>query len=94
MKYINEKEFNDYPLEKYLKNKLKITINTDNPAISKTDWTKEIFIASELCENNLTIEDIIEFIYNGVEGSFISKCDQNELKSLYNIEIENILDTL
>ncbi len=94
LKQINEKEFNDYPLKKYLKNKLKITINTDDPAISKTDWTKEIFVASELCENNLTIEEIIEFIYNGVEGSFISKCAQNELKSLFNREIENILNTL
>lgn len=94
LKYINKKEFSDYPLKKYLNNKLKICINTDNPAISKTDWTNEIFIASELCENNLTIEQIFELIYIGVEGSFLSVDDNNELKNLFNKEIENILNTL
>jgi len=94
LKYFNEKEFTDYPIRKYLNNKLKICINTDNPAISKTDWTNEIFIASELCENNLTIEQIFELIYNGVEGSFLSVCDLDELKKLFNEEIKNILNTL
>ena len=94
LKYINEKEFSDYPLRKYLNNKLKICINTDNPAISKTDWTNEIFMASELFENNLTIEQIFELIYIGVEGSFLSVDDQDDLKNLFNEEIKNILNTL
>jgi len=94
LKNINEKEFSDYPLREYLNNKLKICINTDNPAISKTDWTNEIFMASELFENNLTIEQIFELIYTGVEGSFLSVDDRDELKNLFNEEIKNILNTL
>lgn len=83
--------FREYPLKKYLKNNLKISINTDNPGISKTDWTNEIFVASELHENNLSIEEIIELIYNALESSFFPKKLQEELKSHLNEEIERIL---
>jgi len=94
LRYINKNEFIEYPLRKYLNENLKVCINTDDPGISKTDWTREIFIASELCEDNLSIEQIIELIYNGIEGSFLSVPDQKKLKYLFSEEIGNLLNAL
>lgn len=70
------KETLTYPIKKYFDFGLNITINTDDPAISKTNWTKELFLASELYPNNLSIEDIFKIIHNGVMGSFLTQKNQ------------------
>ncbi len=61
----------EYPLLKYLEWGLRVSVNTDNPAISKTDWTNELFIASALCSKPLLIKQIIRLVYNGVRGAFL-----------------------
>lgn len=81
-----------YPLENYFKNGLRVTINTDNPAISKTDWTREIFLASELCSNHLTIKQICDLIYISVQSAFLEKDELEYLEDHFNDEIKTVLE--
>ena len=81
----------DYPIKIYYDNLLKITINTDNPAISRTDWTRELLLASELYEGYLSLEQIIEFIYNGVTSSFLSPSERKILVDIFEKEIIRVL---
>lgn len=82
----------EYPLLKYLKWGLKVSVNTDDPAISKTDWTNELFIASALCSNPLSIEQIIGFIYTGLRGAFLLENEKKELESVFNRDILDLLN--
>lgn len=82
----------EYPLLKYLNWGLKVTVNTDDPAISKTDWTNELFIASALCSKPLSIEQIIRLVYNGVRGAFLLGNEKEELERVFNREIMDLLN--
>lgn len=84
-------EFMNYPLRKYLDNGLKVCINTDDPAISKTNWTNELIVASELYKDYMSLEKIIKLIYNGIEGSFLSQREQDKLKKIFDDEILMVL---
>jgi len=74
----------EYPLKYYFENGLKITINTDNPGISRTDITTEYLFASEIAQ--LSKLDILKLIRNSVQAVFLSKNEKKEL--LMNIENE------
>lgn len=66
-----------YPLRKYFDSGLKVTINTDNPGISRTNITKEYLFASEIA--NLSKLDIIKLIRNSFQGVFVSKDEKKQL---------------
>jgi len=66
-----------YPLRKYFNDGLKITINTDNPGISKTDITNEYYFASNIAQLNKI--EIIQLIRNSVQGTFLSKDEKKKL---------------
>jgi len=83
-----------YPLSKYLNSDLNVTINTDDPAFSKTDWTKELFLASELSIHQLDLIKIIKLIYNGLKGAFILESEKKKLELRFNQEIKSTLEEL
>lgn len=82
-------ENNEYPLKKYFEEGLKITINTDNPGISRTNITKEYYFAAEIAE--LTKIQIIQLIRNSIQGSFLPKNEKKKLMLQYEEEIYKIL---
>ena len=59
-----------YPLKDYLEKGLRVTVNTDNPGISRTDFTREYVVAGELCGRALSEWDVLQLIRNSYRGAF------------------------
>ncbi|MDY0132212.1 MAG: CRISPR-associated ring nuclease [Desulforegulaceae bacterium] len=85
------KNHSDYPLKFYLDKGLKVTINTDNPGISKTDFTNEFLKAAKMTENGLSLWEIFILIRNGFKSAFADR--QTKTKLIKNAENE-ILDLI
>lgn len=60
----------EYPLKKYLDRGLKVTLNTDNLGISRTDFTNEFIIGSDLVNNTLTFWELLQLIKNSFVSAF------------------------
>ncbi len=67
----------EYPLYEYLKRGLKVCVNTDNPGISRTTITDELYRAARMSPDGLSKWDILQLIKNGFKSTFASY----ELKS-------------
>lgn len=78
----------NYPLRYYFDFGLKVTINTDNPGISRTDITNEYLFASKVA--GLSKYEILNILRNSVQAVFISKDEKKQLM----IDIENELYNL
>jgi adenosine deaminase len=59
-----------YPLKEYLNIGLEVCINTDNPGISRTDFSNEIHKAARLSPDGLSQWHILKLIKNGFSASF------------------------
>ncbi len=62
----------DYPLKSYLQYGLHVTINTDNPGISLTDFTQEYMKASELSPEPLSCWEVLILVRNAFRAAFLS----------------------
>lgn len=60
----------EYPLKKYLNEGVRVTINTDNIGISRTDFTNEYIVASNLINNTLTFWEVLQLIKNSFVSAF------------------------
>ena len=61
----------NYPLKEYLESGLHVTVNTDNPGISLTDFSREYIKASELSKEKLSKWDILLLIRNSFRAAFL-----------------------
>jgi len=69
--YIPESQYGEvYPLKEYLEKELRVCINTDNPGISRTDFTNELHRAARLTPGGLSLWNMFQLIYNGFLLSF------------------------
>lgn len=59
-----------YPLAAYVKKGLRVTVNTDNPGISRTDFSAEYHRAGRLTPDGLSLWDILLLIRNGFKAAF------------------------
>ncbi|NLV97875.1 MAG: hypothetical protein GX043_11165, partial [Desulfovibrionales bacterium] len=59
-----------YPLKKYMEAGLRITINSDNPGISRTDLTRELHRACRLTPGGLSLWDLLILIRQGFRSIF------------------------
>lgn len=59
-----------YPLQVYMKAGLRVTVNTDNPGISRTDPTKELHRACRLTPGGLSLWDVLILIRQGFRSIF------------------------
>lgn len=77
-----------YPLREYLERGLRVTVNTDNPGISRTDWTQELHQAARLTPGGLSAWEMLRLLRNG----FVAAFDQVEerFKRLEAVEREVI----
>lgn len=70
-------EHRDYPLRRYLSEGLKVTLNTDNPGISRTSITNEYAMMAHYA--NLTKMEIIQLVRNSFQAVFLPKNKKKEL---------------
>lgn len=68
-----------YPLREYLQAGLNVTVNTDNPGISRTDWSSELYRAAELSPGGLSLLDIAQIIKNGFSAAFVGHRQRRRL---------------
>ncbi|MBF0390710.1 MAG: hypothetical protein HQK71_11480 [Desulfamplus sp.] len=59
-----------YPLKEYLKKGLRVTLNTDNTGISRTDFSKELHRACRLTPQGLSVWEILCTIRNSFKAAF------------------------
>lgn len=68
-----------YPLKDYLDRGLAVTVNTDNPGISRTSITNELHRAARLTEKGFSIWDIFLLIYYGFDTAFCPYAQRKEM---------------
>ena len=68
-----------YPLKDYLEKGLKVTVNTDNPGISRTGFTRELHRAARLTPGGLSIWEILQLIRNSFRAAFVPHRLRKEL---------------
>lgn len=59
-----------YPLKQYLKAGVKVTVNTDDPGMSRTNLSFEYFKAARMAENGLSQWDVLQLIRNSFRAAF------------------------
>lgn len=69
---LNQTSGTDYPLKEFLRQGFKVTINTDNPGISRTSITNEFIKAAAMCppHDKLSMFDAMQLVKNSIEKSF------------------------
>ena len=80
-----------YPLKKYMETGLKVTVNTDDCGISRTELSKEFYKAACLVKRGdnkfLTLWDCIVLIRNSLSIAFLDKKTKSNLMRLFEDEI-------
>jgi len=82
-----------YPLKEYLQQGLKVCVNTDNPGISRTDFTRELHIAARLSPNGLGLWDIFQLLRNGFTAGFCKREDRQRILRTAEQEIMRLLQS-
>jgi adenosine deaminase len=59
-----------YPLKEYLDQGLRVTVNTDNPGISRTDMTNELHRAARMSPEGLSLWEVCSLVRNGFRSAF------------------------
>lgn len=70
----------DYPLKKYMNEGIKVTINTDDPAIEGTHISDEFKILEKAI--GLTKEDELIILNNSIDAAFTSKEVKEQLREM------------
>lgn len=69
--------FTSHPLQKYLEQGLRVTINTDNRTVSNTTLTEEYSRAVDTFQ--LSLKDIRKLVINGFKSSFLPFDEKRDL---------------
>lgn len=80
----------NYPLKRYLKERLSVSINTDNPYVSNTTLSKEFLFASKIC-GGLTKWQLLKIILYSFKSITIDKHMKTKLMKEIDEEIFKIL---
>ena len=70
--------FEDYPLKKYMNYGIKVTVNTDDPAIEGTCISEEFKLLEKYI--GLTKEDELVILNNSIDAAFTTEEVKNELR--------------
>jgi adenosine deaminase len=68
----------NYPAKKYLDAGIRVTVNTDNPGISRTDFSKELLKAAQMTEGGLSLWDLLKVVRNGFRSTFATFEDRKK----------------
>ncbi len=83
-----------YPLKEYLDQGIKVTVNTDNPGISDTDFSSELHRACRLTPDGLSLWEILSIVRNSFKASFASRHLKHELLKKAEGKIVDLLPEL
>ena len=72
----------DIPIKKFIDNGVKITINTDDPAICNTNLKEELKLVASTFQ--LNYGDILKLQLNAINASFASKEVKEEVIKMIN----------
>ncbi|MBI5018190.1 MAG: hypothetical protein HZB55_22220 [Deltaproteobacteria bacterium] len=68
-----------YPVRRYLEEGVRACVCTDNPGISRTDWTGELYKAAAMVRGGLSRWEILILVRNGFEAAFLPLPEGGEL---------------
>lgn len=77
------KDMKKYPLRKFMEAGIKVTINTDDKAICRTDIKKEFSYIEKMY--GITREEEIQFLHNSADAAFCSQDYKTILKEKINV---------
>lgn len=80
-----------YPLAAYLDQGLRVTVNTDNPGISRTSPSQELYKAACFSPGGLTRWQILQLLRNGFQAAF---CPLRERAQMLRRAEQDLLDWL
>jgi len=80
-------ELKTYPLKRYLEAGLRATVNTDNPGLSRTDFTRELLRAARLTPEGLSLWEILLLIRNSFRAAFVKSDVRHNLLRQVEVEI-------
>ncbi|NMA44033.1 MAG: hypothetical protein GX946_11730 [Oligosphaeraceae bacterium] len=75
----NSKENEDYPLRDYLDKHLLVSINTDNPGISRSSLSREFLKAAQMSKGGLSRLDIMQLLHNSFNSAFTTPQERFQL---------------
>lgn len=90
--YYADQGLPEYPLRKYMENKLRVCINTDDPGMSRTDMTNELLKAARLTRGGLSLWEIFGLLYNSFDLAFLPYDKKIKLLNDMNLQVKNWLD--
>lgn len=67
------RNYADYPMSKLLNAGVRVTINTDDPGISRTNLTREFIKASTMTPKGLTRWQVLQLIRNSFRAAFVGQ---------------------
>jgi adenosine deaminase len=76
---VKGKFLQEYPLKNYLDKNLRVSINTDDPGISRTCMTNELLKAGRLTHDGLSLWNVFSLLYNGFDTAFLPFEQKNGL---------------
>ncbi len=82
-----------YPLKSYLDKGLRVSINTDNPGISKTQMNNEILKAARMTEGGLSLWDILKILKMGFKSAFIDYDQRLNIYKSAEKDIDNFIES-
>ena len=90
--YYPDQNLPDYPLRKYMDEKIRVTVNTDDPGMSRTNITNELLKAARLTRGGLSLWDILSLLYNSFEMAFLPYGEKMKLLNEMNLKVKDWLD--
>ena len=72
-------EGEEYPLKFYMDEGIRVTVNTDNPGISRTDLTNEYLLAAQMTQGGLSRWEILTLIKNAFSAAFLPLKKRREI---------------
>jgi len=76
---IESDRLSEYPLKRFLESGIRVSINTDDGAMSRTDLTYEFYKAACLVPGGLSRWEILQLIRNGFQSAFLDPLERKEL---------------
>ncbi|GAB6064770.1 CRISPR-associated ring nuclease [Deferrisoma palaeochoriense] len=80
-----------YPLGEYLARGVRVCVCTDNPGLSRTTWSEELWAAAAMTPGGLTRWDALALVRTAFQASFLPLPDRGELLRQVDAEVYRTL---
>lgn len=82
----------EYPLRAYLERGLRVSVNTDNPGLSRTFPSKELHRAARLSQGGLSVWDLLLLVRNAFRASFAPRETRHRMLRQADEEIVQLVE--